>query len=58
MDFVGQISTDLEKKWEQKCSNGQRSICIKVTSYQIHTLVVEYSEKKWNPDHPFEGQHY
>ena len=34
-----QISTDLEKKWGQKCSTGQRFICIEVTSYKIYTLV-------------------
>ena len=33
-----QISTNLEKKWGQKGSTGQRFICIKVTSYKIHTL--------------------
>ena len=35
-----QISADLEKKWEQKCSTGQRFICTEVTSYKIHILVV------------------
>ena len=29
---------DLEKKWGQKCSNGQRFIFIEVISYKIHTL--------------------
>ena len=33
------ISTDLEKKWGQKCSTGQRFICTEVTSYKIHTLI-------------------
>ena len=33
-----QISADLEKKWGQKGSTGQRFICIEVTSYKIHTL--------------------
>ena len=28
---------DLEKKWEEKGSTGQRFICIEVTSYKIHT---------------------
>ena len=31
-------SADLEKKWEQKCSTGQRFICTEVTSYKIHIL--------------------
>ena len=29
---------DLEKKWRQKCSTGQRFTCTEVTSYKIHTL--------------------
>ena len=33
-----QISADLEKKWGQKCSTGQRFIFTKVTSYKIHIL--------------------
>ena len=33
-----QISADLEKKWGQKCSTGQRFICTEVTSYKIHIL--------------------
>ena len=33
------ISTDLEKKWGQKCSTGQSFICTEVTSYKIHILV-------------------
>ena len=32
------ISAGLDKKWGKKCSTGQRFICIKVTSYKIHTL--------------------
>ena len=41
-----QISTDLEKKWGQKCSTGQRFICTEVTSYKIHTLgKINYKEK-------------
>jgi hypothetical protein len=35
-----QISTGLDKKWGKKCSTGQRFICIEVTSYKIHTLVI------------------
>ena len=33
-----QISTDPDKKWEKKCSTGQRFICTEVTSYKIHIL--------------------
>ena len=43
MDFVrSYFSTiaDLEKKWGQKCSTGQRFICIEVTSYKIHTFTM------------------
>ena len=29
---------DLEKKWRQKCSTGQRFICTEITSYKIHIL--------------------
>ena len=32
-------STDLEKKWGQKGSIGQRFIFTEVTSYKIHILV-------------------
>ena len=35
------ISTDLEKKWGQKCSTGQSFICTEVTSYKIHILVYD-----------------
>ena len=31
-------STDLEKKWGQKGSTGQRFICSELTSYKIHIL--------------------
>ena len=34
------LSADLEKKWGQKGSTGQRFICIEVTSYKIHILAV------------------
>ena len=36
------ISADLEKKWGQKCSTGQRFICTEVTSYRIHILVISF----------------
>ena len=39
------ISTDLDKKWGQKCSTGQRFIFIEVTSYKIHTLAMSGSNK-------------
>ena len=46
MDFVRSYfgknehltSTDLEKKWGQKGSTGQRFICSELTSYKIHIL--------------------
>ena len=38
--YQHQISADLEKNGGQKCSTGQRFICIEVTSYKIHTLIL------------------
>ena len=38
--LTSKINTDLEKKWGQKGSTGQRFICIEVTSYKIHTLIL------------------
>ena len=40
-DFDTNESADLEKKWRQKGSTGQRFICPEVTSYKIHTLACE-----------------
>ena len=34
------LCADLEKKWGQKCSTGQRFICTQVTSYKIHILTL------------------
>ena len=37
--------TDLEKKWGQKGSTGQRFIFTEVTSYKIHILAPQNSQK-------------
>ena len=38
-----QISADLEKKWVQICSTGQRFICIEANSYKIHISICAHA---------------
>ena len=41
------ISTDLEKKWGQKCSTGQSFICTEVTSVSKKRLQNPYFNWSW-----------
>ena len=41
--------TDLEKKWGQKGSTGQRFICSELTSYKIHILEHELELEDMKP---------